>query len=194
MAPTRLGNAIRRHEEYGYQRYLLDSQALWYELTGSAPKQLTQQVDAARAGVDFFICLLYGNLLVALIALVTLSANDAHHLTLLVTAAILITASFLWYRLAVVTTDDWALAVRALVDVGREPLAAAVGLDIPKELSEEREMWRRYGRFVKRPYDANRPPNLDEFRSGESKAANQRLIDRIPRLTVASTWIRRRPR
>lgn len=36
VAPTRLGNAIRRLEEYGYQRYKLDSQTLWYQLTGTA--------------------------------------------------------------------------------------------------------------------------------------------------------------
>jgi hypothetical protein len=124
LAPTRLGNAIRRHEEYGYQRYLLDSQALWYELTAAAPEQLTQQVNAARAGVDFFVCLLYGNLLVALLALMSLGDSNARDLTLLVTSATLIAVSFLWYRLAVVTTDDWALAARALVDVGRKPLSA----------------------------------------------------------------------
>jgi hypothetical protein len=166
VAPTRLGNAIRRHEEYGYQRYLLDSQALWYELTAVAPKQLTQQVDAARAGVDFFVCLLYGNLLVALVALISLSNSHAHYLTLFVTSTTLIAVSFLWYRLAVVTTDDWALAVRALVDVGRKPLATALSLNLPKELSREREMWNRYCRSVRQPYDSRRPPDLDEFRGG----------------------------
>ncbi len=164
IAPTRLGNAIRRHEEYGYQRYRLDSQALWYELSAAAPKQLTQQVDAARAGVDFFVCLLYGNMVVALIAFVSLSNNHANYLTLLVTSVILIAATTLWYQLAVVTTDDWALAVRSLVDVGRKPLAEALSLNLPKELSQEREMWSRYSKSVRQPYDDRRPPNLDEFR------------------------------
>jgi hypothetical protein len=166
IAPTRLGNAIRRHEEYGYQRYRLDSQALWYELTAVAPKELTQQVDAARTGVDFFVCLLYGNLFVALIALMSLSDSNVHFLTLLIASAVLAAISFLWYQLAVVTTDDWALAVRALVDVGRKPLAAALSLNLPQELSREREMWNRYCRSVRRPYDKEHPPDLDEFRTG----------------------------
>jgi hypothetical protein len=155
LAPTRLGNAIRRLEEYGYQRYRLDSQALWYELTAAAPKRLSQQVDAARAGVDFFVCLLYGNLLVAVVALASLSAHLARRPTLLVTAAVLIVASMLWYRLAVATTDDWALAVRALVNVGRKPLAKALGLHLPNELGQEREMWSTYSRFVRQPYNTN---------------------------------------
>lgn len=177
MAPTRLGNAVRRHEEYGYQRYRLDSQALWYELTATAPKQLTQQVDAARAGVDFFVCLLYGNLLVALIALISLSNSHAHYLTLLVTSATLIAVSFLWYQLAVVTTDDWALATRALVDVGRKPLAGALSLNLPKKLSQERDMWDRYSRSVRQAYDNRRPPDLDEFRKGWTASSHGRTDD-----------------
>jgi hypothetical protein len=165
LAPTRLGNAIRRHEEYGHQRYLLDSQALWYELTAAAPKQLSQQVDAARAGVDFFVALLYGNVVVALTALISLSIYHQRSSALLLTVAIMIVFSLLWYQLAVITTDDWALAVRALVDVGRKPLATALGLYLPKELDKEREMWRRYSRFVRRPY-SDRPADLDEFRAG----------------------------
>jgi hypothetical protein len=165
VAPTRLGNAIRRLEEYGYQRYRLDSQALWYELTATAPKQLREQVDLARAGVDFFICLLYGNLFVAVIALVSLGTQHPDYLTLSVTAAVLIILTPLWYRLAVVTTDDWALATRALVDVGRKALAEALALQLPKELSREREMWGRYCRFVRQPYTDPRSVKLDEFRA-----------------------------
>lgn len=160
VAPTRLGNAIRQLEEYGYQHYRLDSQALWYELTATAPKQLGQQVDVARAGVDFFVCLLFGNLLVAGIALAAVSASDARAGTLLITAGVLIVASGLWYRLAVITTDDWALAVRALVDVGRKPLAAALGFQLPKAIDQEREMWQQYCRFVRRPYEDHPPPPL----------------------------------
>lgn len=96
VAPTRLGNAIRRLEEYGYDRYQLDSQTLWYELTAAAPKPLSRQVDTARAGVDFFVCLLYGQLLVAVAALGSLGAADAHYLTLLVTALVLLALALIW--------------------------------------------------------------------------------------------------
>ncbi|MFG2490359.1 hypothetical protein ACGFSD_04685 [Streptomyces caniferus] len=44
IAPTRLGNAIRRFEEYGYDRYRLDTQVLWNELTGCVPDQVRRQV------------------------------------------------------------------------------------------------------------------------------------------------------
>jgi len=164
VAPTRLGNAIRRLEEYGFDRYQLDSQSLWYELTAVVPKQVRQQIDAARAGVDFFVCLLYGNLCVAIISLVSLGAPKANSTILLVTFVVLLVLMPGWYRLALTTTDDWALAVRALVDLGRKPVAEGVGLCLPKELEREREMWRRYSRLVRQPHSASRATELDEFR------------------------------
>jgi hypothetical protein len=46
------------------------------------------------------------------------------------------------YRLAVVATDEWDAAVRALVDHGRSGLAAVFGLTVPVKLEDERLMWR----------------------------------------------------
>jgi hypothetical protein len=164
VAPTRLGNAIRRLETYAYDRYQLDSQALWYELTAVAPKPLRQDIERARAGVDFFVCLLYGQLLVAAAALASLGAPHPHDVTLVVTAGVLIVLTPVWYRLAWATTDDWASAVRALVDLGRKPLAESLSLSLPRELDREREMWLRYSQMVLSPYDADYAADLDEFR------------------------------
>ena len=47
----------------------------------------------------------------------------------------------LWYRLAVEATDEWAAAFRGLVDLGRKPLAEALGLEMPGTLKQERKMW-----------------------------------------------------
>jgi hypothetical protein len=164
IAPTKLGNAVRRFEEYGYDRYRLDSQALWYELTAAAPTQLRRQVDNARAGVDFFVCLMYGNLTLAAVALISLAAPTSHARTLLVTAGVLVLLAPIWYKLAWVSTDDWALATRALVDLGRRPLAEGLGLSLPGELDGEREMWRTYCRMVRQPYDVTHSSDLDHFR------------------------------
>ena len=56
------------------------------------------------------------------------------------------------YRLAVLATDEWAAAVRALVDHGRKGVAAAFGLSIPSDLNAERLMWRAVNTLVRRPY------------------------------------------
>jgi hypothetical protein len=173
VAPTRLGNAIRRLEEYGYQRYKLDSQTLWYQLSGAVPRQLQNQVETARTGVDFFVCLLYGNVLAAFIAVLAIAAPQSHDVTLLLSALVLVVASFLWYRLAVVTTDDWAAATRAMVDIGRKTLAEAVGLDVPHELDLERKMWQAYSRFVRQPFREGKSTSLDRFREVRSDTVDE---------------------
>jgi hypothetical protein len=187
VAPSRLANAIRRVQEYGYQRYRLDSQALWDELTAAAPKQLSSRIDAARSGVDFFVCLLFGNLGVSAAALSCLGISHAHRLTILVTAGVLIVASPIWYRLAIVMTDDWGLAVRALVNAGRMPLAGALGLKLPRELAREREMWQRYSGFVRTPFQDDRAALLDEFRTDQpSGSSDGSALDASPVVTGQS--------
>ncbi|MGW7276625.1 hypothetical protein ACWGH5_39795 [Streptomyces sp. NPDC054864] len=167
VTPTRLGNAIRRLEEYGYDRYRLDSQVLWNELTATAPEQARRQVDIARTSVDFFIALLYGHSALVVIALCATSADSADLPTLLGTASVLCILCPVWYRAAVAATDEWAAAVRALVNLGRHPLAQALGLDLPQNLEEEREMWRMVSRMSRTRYH-DRAAALNRFRSSSS--------------------------
>ncbi|GAA1936419.1 hypothetical protein GCM10009837_73040 [Streptomyces durmitorensis] len=163
LAPTQLGNAIRRFEEYAYDRYRLDSQLLWNELSATAPEQARRQVDTARTSVDFFVCLLYGHVVVLLGALATFASPGADTPVVITTAAVLLTLIPVWYRSAVVATDEWAAAVRALVNVGRHPLAETLGLEIPQELAAEREMWSMVSRLSRIPYH-ERATALDRFR------------------------------
>ncbi|AXK34741.1 hypothetical protein DVA86_20890 [Streptomyces armeniacus] len=165
IVPTRLGNAIRRLEEYGHNRYRLDTQTLWNELTGTAPPQVRRQAETARTSVDFFVALLYGHAAVALVALAAVwRAGTPAQLP--VTAAVLLALIPVWYRCAVTSTDEWAAAVRALVNTGRRPLADSLGLVLPQDLAREREMWMLVTRMSRRPYrdaavDAFAPYRLD---------------------------------
>ncbi|WP_199548330.1 hypothetical protein [Streptomyces sp. N35] len=152
IAPTRLGNAIRRFEEYGHDRYRLDTQVLWNELTSAAPGPAVRQTETARTPVDFFVALLYGHALLALTALAALAVEPSAYGPLVPTAVLALVLVPVWYRSAVVATDEWAAAVRALVNVGRKPLADALGLVLPKELAEERRMWQLVTRMSRRPY------------------------------------------
>ncbi|WP_069757857.1 hypothetical protein [Streptomyces sp. LUP47B] len=171
LAPTRLGNAIRRFEVYAYDRYLLESQLLWNELTATAPEQARRQVDTARTSVDFFVCLLYGHLAVLLAAAVTLTSTSTGAPAAATTAVVLAALVPVWYRCAVSATDEWAAAVRALVNVGRHPLAASLGLDIPRELAAERTMWSLVSRLPRIPYHEHAAA-LDHYRRSPSPTTN----------------------
>lgn len=161
VVATRLGNAVRRFEEYGYDRFRLDSQVFWYELTAVAPEAAVRQVDAARTTVDFLVCLLYGHLAVAVAVL----AVGGGPVPGWVAAAALVLLAVAWYRVAVVVTDDWAAAVRALANVGRGPLADALGLALPGTLAGERRMWDLASRLARVGY-AEELSTLDQYRRG----------------------------
>lgn len=90
LAPTQLGNAIRHFEEYANDRYRLDSQLLWNELTAVAPDQARRQVDVARTSVDFFVCLLYGHGVVLVGASATLASPAADIPVAAATAGVLL--------------------------------------------------------------------------------------------------------
>jgi hypothetical protein len=167
---TRLGNAIRRFEEYGYNRFRLDSQVLWHELNAVAPEQARKQAEDARMNVDFFICLLYGHLLVAVSACIELGAgNPARPWLVAGTIIGLLVLACVWYRVAIVATDDWAGAVRAMVNLGRLPLTTSMGLALPQAIGDERAMWALAVDFVRYPYSP-RAAALDAFRRAPEEA------------------------
>jgi hypothetical protein len=165
VVPTRLGNSIRAFETYAQNRYQLDSQLLWSELTASAPDSVRKDVDSAQAGVDFFVSLVYlfAALSVACIATGLAEGND--RLKLLVIGAITIALTPVWYYLAVAATDQWYVTIQALVNLGRKPLAEALGLQLPADLDREREMWWLVNYFVRKEFDPQIVPLLNEFRA-----------------------------
>ena len=126
-----LGNAIRRFEYYSFNRYQLDSQQCWYHLRAAAPESTAKEVDNARSGVDFFVCLLYMLTLLALAAVAALFTPSPGWLRLGIAAGLGAAGAVGSYYAAVKATDAWASSVRAMVDTGRIPLAKALVVQQP---------------------------------------------------------------
>jgi hypothetical protein len=166
LAPTRLANSIRSFERYGVNRFFLDTQSLWSELLNVVPQSVRTDQERARAGVDFFVSLLY----LSALSGVGLAAEGvlAHNGGLIVAGVTGIGTVALWYRLAVLSTNAWYESVQALVNLGRKPLAAALNLRLPVTLEEERQMWRTVGWMVREPYN----PKLSELLAPYQLAAN----------------------
>lgn len=151
IMPTRLGNALKRLEEYGPNRYGIDSISFWYELYVVAPSRLSKAMEAAQANVDFFVCLLYGNVGVSISIIIALSVHHYHTLTLVIALLVLLLLIPVWYGLAVLATDDWASATRALINLGRKPLAEAMRLNLPANIEDESKAWKVISKFVREP-------------------------------------------
>src|SRR5262249_46583191 len=139
--PTRLGNALTAMETFGVTRYGLDSQTLWYELQ-SVVCTTRRNTEDGRAPVDFFVSSIAHMSLFSVVAIgVGLGTINLRIVSIgLVTMATVP----LSYRLAVKNVKDWGQAVKALVNLGRIPLAHRMGLIMPHELDEERNMWASY--------------------------------------------------
>lgn len=163
VLPTLLGNAIRRFEEYGYDRYRLDAVTMWNPLASVVPDTVRKRVDTSRVGVDFFVSLIYGHLILAACGVAALAAAPHHPTGPALAIAVPAVLIPLWYRLAVEATDEWAAAFRGLVDIGRKPLADALGLAMPATLEQERQMWELASRLSRRPYSSS-DKALDQFR------------------------------
>jgi hypothetical protein len=164
VAPTMLGNAIRRFEYYSLDRYQLDSQVCWYHLRAAVPESVSKEVDNARSGADFFVCTLYMFVLLAFSAVSAMFATSPEWFRLGIAAALGGAGAVGSYHAAVTATDAWSASVKAMVDIGRIPLADALGLQIPAKLSEERDMWQRAGWLLSFKYKPEAGTELDPYR------------------------------
>jgi hypothetical protein len=177
ILPTRLGNALRAMEGYGDSRYGLESQTLWYELLAATPDGLRRDAEDARAGVDFFISAFVHLLLLAGVASAVAGwaavrgSLAGGSIIVAVVSAALVPAT---YGQAVRNVGEWRLAIRALVNVGRVPLANALGLRLPDTFEEERELWNLYVALVAHGPQRMELPRLNRYRavksSGEAAA------------------------
>jgi hypothetical protein len=165
VAPTRLGNAIRAFETYAFNRFCLDSQLLWSELVAVAPDVTSAAMERARAAVDFFVSLVYLSGFFAIASVAMSIFGHADRFKLVVTGLVAGSLTPLWYRLAVASTSHWASAVQALVNLGRKPLAEALGLVVPKDVKAEREMWRYVNWFVRYEFSSEVVPLINTYRA-----------------------------
>jgi hypothetical protein len=165
ILPTAFGNAMRRFETYGIDRYSLDSQTFWHHLAANAPDYIVKAETSARTNVDFAVALTWMSSLLAALAAGTwvMHPSNAWLIALSLVAGF---STYGAYRLAILGTDEWAATVRAQVDLGRLKLAESLGFKLPKTIHNERALWWHLGHFVKAPADRSKVDDvLDKFRA-----------------------------
>lgn len=170
IAPTGFANALRSFETYGVSRYNLDSQIMWTELWSVVPDQTRTEYEGAKVFVDLFVATFYLSLAFSLASLIIVFIDCEHRLldTIAVVAPLVI--AVYCYRMANVASTSWSATVQAMVNIGRKPLADALGLALPATLAEEREMWEAIVGYVfYGPADgASFRDRIDKFRAKPS--------------------------
>lgn len=157
LMPTRLGNAFKAAETFGLDRYRLNSQIFWYELTALVPEQARKDEEDARASVDFFVSFVAHLALLGLVSLYVAAATGSNGALVIGLASGFL--GKLAYDAAVRNMTDWRYAVQAMVNLGRIPLAAGLGYRIPMTLHNEQKMWAAWAHFVQ----DNNQVNISKF-------------------------------
>jgi hypothetical protein len=163
VAPSQFGNAIRAFETYGYDRYCLDSQTLWNELIGFVPEAVRQEEADARTPVNFFVSAVWLDVVYVATVFITIFSKglDGGLAASLLLGLVIAPALYLG---AVRSCAGWGQAVRAVVNLGRRPLADALGVCIPRTIAQEREMWQVLGWFVAERYEPASAAELNRWR------------------------------
>ncbi len=192
LRATSLGNALKAMESFGATRYGLDSQSAWYELQAVVPETVRRQTEEGRAPVDFFVSsIAHFSLLCPAFVIVSIYRGSLGLFVLGVAVGGAIPVSYL---LAVKNVKDWAGAVRALVNLGRRPLAESLGLNMPKGLIEERHMWASYLWAIEQ-LDGDVVPYYDSYRfSPRPPEGPQEAIAHPSRVPTRRSQGRRRHR
>lgn len=170
LGPTRFSNALRAIETYGWDRYRLDSQTLWSELQGVLPEAIQGEDERSRAPINFFVSLVYLSGASGITFMVVGAANPGSRPTLLFAGLCALVLVPVWYRLAILNTRYLLAVVQATVNLGRAPLADALGLELPAKLEDERDMWERLFWSVQLPHDPRYIADLDRYRANGSRA------------------------
>lgn len=163
VMPTRLGNTLKAGETYSRNRWNFDAISLWYELIAVAPSVLHRELEDARSAMDFFASsIVQFSLLSVLCFGLSWQATNLVPLWVALGALALIPLA---YAALIGRVDTYKDAIRALVNVGRGPLAQHFAYVLPTNIDEERFFWANLMEFVTED-DCSAARTIDDYRIG----------------------------
>ena len=150
ILPTRFGNTIRAFESYSRDVYGADPISTWPRLVAVIPKEFQEQINDARAQVDFFVnlVLLSAVFAVAAVAMLLVAWAQAHfaawpanlqHLSTVALAALAI--AYVSYLRSIERIDDWGDLVKSAFDCYLPALGKQLGYKVPVDSNRRRRFW-----------------------------------------------------
>jgi hypothetical protein len=139
VMPTRLGNSLRRHEDTAGRRYELDTITVSTHLSQVAEPAHQAYVEDQRDVLDLAVNLWAMSGVATVVTAVLLADDGLWSLLALAPFAV----AYLAYLGAVGAADDYAAAMRTVIDLDRFRLYEALHLPLPATLAEERTLGRR---------------------------------------------------
>lgn len=135
IMPTRLGNSLRRFEREAGRGYGLNAIAVSARLHLVAPEPHQRYLSDAREQLDLNVRLCVVGLIASAVSVFVLATDGAW----LFAALIPWLFSYLTYRGAVTSADEYGEVFRAVLDLNRFGLYESLRLVLPRDSKEERE-------------------------------------------------------
>jgi hypothetical protein len=146
ILPTPFGNVLRSFEVYPRVMYGLDSIDAWGRLLSVIPKDYLALMDAAKAQVDFWVNLgLAFIILLIQYEVLAIATDTPLNIWVIV---LLIGAGTIAPIRATSSAKEWGDFVKSAFDVYRFDLLDTLGVDMPKNREEEKELWGKYSQAI----------------------------------------------
>lgn len=167
VLPTRFGNVVRAFERYPQIIYSTEAIETWPRLQALIPERYGAMLDDAKAQLDFWVNLWFGFVVLGIGSAGVLVWKGPCGLAVpaLVSFALAVAAA----RAARTAAAQWGMLVKGAFDLYRGELSKQLGLEIPRSVAHERQMWASVSRTFlnRRPDDADkltifRPLKRDE--------------------------------
>lgn len=135
ILPTELGNALRRFEDSAGKQYGLDAITIAPHLHLVAPDRHRNYLMDAREGMDAAIRICTVGLAATALTMGFFFTRGLWLLWALLPYSI----SYLAYRGAISAARGYGGVIRTVIDLNRFRLYSELGLDLPRDIAEERE-------------------------------------------------------
>lgn len=136
IMPTRLGNVLRRYETLAGRQYKLEVLAILPHMALAARPDDVSYLDDQRTQLDLAVRMCFTSALAFVVSAIVLWHDGRWLLTIIVPAGI----SYLSYRGAVISAQDYGVAMNVLIDLNRFSLYERFHLPMPANIDDERQM------------------------------------------------------
>jgi hypothetical protein len=135
VMPTRLGNVLRKYELAAGQQYELEVLTVLPHMALAARSEDVDYLDDQRMQLDLAVRMCFTAALACVTSIVLLGHDGYWAFVAVAPAAV----AYLSYRGAIISAEEYGVAMSALIDLNRFAFYERFHLPIPKNITEERQ-------------------------------------------------------
>jgi hypothetical protein len=143
ILPTRLGNTLIAAERYSFDRHGADPIVLWPRLYHLLPREFVDDVEDARAALEFLLVISLWFVIAGTGSLTLLTVTHAAFGLAVLVLALSALGAYAFYLSGIRAATEYAEQMRSGVELYRLQLLEWMKIKKPRNLAEELESWDR---------------------------------------------------